>query len=293
MDERTNLKKQRSSAARRAAMSAQNGRHAKTVYRTDVIKKPKSRKAVKPRRKPLSENVKTALWLWFPPVGLARMWRSSCTWRRGVKIGISAAMAILLLAVFIVPTPSPDKQATGVQVVAGKPEVEVYGPALPALIVTGFTRENPGSIIVDQVANDVHYVYAADGAECYHEYECKFAFASSQRLTVYEAYHLGFKPCGRCHPPVYVPGQTDPITAEPLSSTEIYAPQTADSASTEEATSTAEATSTEEAASAAEATSAVETTEATATASTDGASAETKSQAADDGDAMADLIAYS
>ncbi|MBR2700293.1 MAG: hypothetical protein IKE76_17060, partial [Clostridia bacterium] len=76
--------------------------------------------------------------------------------------------------------------------------------------------ENTSSIIVDQVANDVHYVYAADGAECYHEYECKFAFASSQRLTVYEAYHLGFKPCGRCNPPVYVPGETDPITAQPL-----------------------------------------------------------------------------
>ena len=83
----------------------------------------------------------------------------------------------------------------------------VYGPALPALIVQGYTRENTGSIIVDQVANDVHYVYAADGAECYHEYKCKFAFASSQRLTVYEAYYLGFRPCGRCKPPIY-----DPVT---------------------------------------------------------------------------------
>ena len=67
-------------------------------------------------------------------------------------------------------------------------------------------RDRTGSIIVEKPNSDVHYVYAADGARCYHEYECKFAFASSQRMTVYEAYHLGFEPCGRCKPPVYTPG---------------------------------------------------------------------------------------
>ena len=173
----------------------------------------------KKARKPVnSENVRTALWLWCFPVGLSKMWRKACTWPKGVKIGITAAMAAALVAVFVVPTPTANRFTTGIQMVADKPEVEVYGPALPNLIVQGYTRENTGSIIVDQVASDVHYVYAADGAECYHEYECKFAFASSQRLTVYEAYHLGFKPCGRCNPPVYIPGETDPITAQPLHS---------------------------------------------------------------------------
>ena len=129
------------------------------------------------------------------------------------------AKAAIVAAIFIVPTPTADRYTTGVQMVAEKPEVEVYGPALPTLIVQGYTRDHTGSVIVDQVANDVHYVYAADGADCYHEYECKFAFASSQRLTVYEAYHLGFKPCGRCKPPEYIPGVTDPITAQPLGTT--------------------------------------------------------------------------
>ncbi len=175
--------------------------------------------APKKARRPVnSENVKTALWLWCFPVGLSRMWRKACTWPKGVKVGITAAMAAVLVAIFVIPTPTADRYTTGIQMVTDKPEVEVYGPALPTLIVQGYTRENTGSIIVDQVASDVHYVYAADGAECYHEYECKFAFASSQRLTVYEAYHLGFKPCGRCNPPVYVPGETDPITAQPLNS---------------------------------------------------------------------------
>lgn len=177
------------------------------------------KKARRPGRRRINrENLKTALWLWLFPVGLSKMWRSSCTWPRGVKIGITALMAAILAAIFIVPTPARDT-VTGVQLVVGNPEVEVYGPALPALVVAGYSTEPTGSIIADEVASDVHYVYAADGARCYHEYECKFAFASSQRLTVYEAYHLGFEPCGRCNPPVYTPGVTDPITAEPIAGT--------------------------------------------------------------------------
>ncbi|MBR0368483.1 MAG: hypothetical protein IJH86_08870 [Clostridia bacterium] len=208
------------SALRSAENQARGKSAAKGLKtRADVRQAGKKRAPKKARRPVNSENLKTALWLWCFPVGLSKMWRKACTWPRGVKIGITAAMAAVLLAIFVIPTPTADRYTTGIQMVADKPEVEVYGPALPALIVQGYTRENTGSIIVDQVANDVHYVYAADGAECYHEYECKFAFASSQRLTVYEAYHLGFKPCGRCNPPVYVPGETDPITAQPLNKT--------------------------------------------------------------------------
>ena len=211
------------SAARRAASSAQSSRGGRTRYDAHAVQKQPVKKARKRRPVIQSENLKTALWLWCPPVGLMKMWRSTCTWRRGVKIGITVAMAAILLAIFIIPTPQTAKYETGVQMVAGKPEVEVYGPALPALIVPGYTKESNGSIIVDEVASDVHYVYAADGADCYHEYECKFAFASSQRLTVYEAYHLGFRPCGRCNPPVYIPGETDPITAQPLGVTNFTA----------------------------------------------------------------------
>lgn len=220
----------RSATAQAAGKSTSNkamkqGGRTRAVQKAKAAAKPraaiklpfKKRGPKQPRRRASSENVKTALWLWCFPVGLSKMWRGSCTWPKGVKIGITAAMAAILVAIFAVPTPTADRFSAGVQMVADRPEVEVYGPALPTLIVQGYTRENTGSIIVDEVANDVHYVYAADDADCYHEYECKFAFASSQRLTVYEAYHLGFKPCGRCNPPVYIPGETDPVTAQPLS----------------------------------------------------------------------------
>ena len=134
------------------------------------------------------------------------MWRPGCRWHIGVKVGISALMAAALIAVFVIPAPTTAANG-GVSLVSSKPEVEVYGPDLPNFIVPGYTNDQTESIIMPAVENDVHYVYAADGAECYHEYKCKFAFASSQRLTVYEAYYLGFQPCNRCKPPIY-----DPVT---------------------------------------------------------------------------------
>lgn len=188
-----------------AARGTARGRRG-TAARPIRAKKPQAR-APKPRV-PLreNENLKTALWLLVPPIGLTRMWRRSCTWSPAVKACVSVAMAAVLLAVLIVPTNRRPANG-GVQLVTNRPEVEVYGPDLPSFIVPGYTNEQADSIIVPAVENDVHYVYAADGARCYHEYKCKFAFASSQRLTVFEAYYLGFEPCNRCKPPLY-----DPVT---------------------------------------------------------------------------------
>jgi len=163
----------------------------------------KVRKAA-PRRKRRANpaNRKALKWLFmFFPVGVTLMWKHACTWRRGTKIVVTGAMLALVLAVLAVPA-APEAKG-GITLVGARPEAEVYGPELPATIVPGYTKQATGSVLVDVVESDVHYVYAADGADCYHEYECKFAYASSQRLTVYEAYFLGFDPCGRCNPPKY------------------------------------------------------------------------------------------
>ena len=171
------------------------------------VQKAKAARPKKPRAR-LRDNpsLKTALWLLVPPVGLMKMWRRSCRWHPAVKAGISVVMAAALVAILVVPTAKPASNG-GIQLVTNRPEVEVYGPDLPSFIVPGYTNEQTDSIIVPAVENDVHYVYAADGAKCYHEYKCKFAFASSQRLTTFEAYYLGFEPCNRCKPPIY-----DPVT---------------------------------------------------------------------------------
>ncbi|MBR6221429.1 MAG: hypothetical protein IKQ80_12770 [Clostridia bacterium] len=170
--------------------------------------KPRARKAKKGDR----STLKTALWLLLPPVGLMMMWRPACRWHVAVKASVTVAMAAALIAVFAIPGPSTPANG-GVSLVSSRPEVEVYGPDLPNFIVPGYTNDQTESVIMPAEENDVHYVYAADGARCYHEYKCKFAFASSQRLTVYEAYFLGFEPCNRCKPPIYDP-TTNTITMQ-------------------------------------------------------------------------------
>ena len=160
------------------------------------------RKAVRRRRKVNPANRKALKWLFlFFPVGVTLMWKHACTWRRSVKYAVTGAMMAILCMIFIAPA-APEAQG-GIRLVGAKPEAEVYGPELPATIIPGYTKQATGSVLTEVEESDIHYVYAADGAECYHEYECKFAYASSQRLTVYEAYFLGFKPCGRCNPPKY------------------------------------------------------------------------------------------
>lgn len=188
-----------------AAQGATRGQKNRSVHPAKTAKPKKT--APRPRVSLKdNESLKTALWLLVPPVGLSKMWRRSCTWHPAVKACVSVAMAALLVAVLVVPTAKAPSDG-GVQLVTNRPEVEVYGPDLPSFIVPGYTSEQTESIIAPAVENDVHYVYAADGAKCYHEYKCKFAYASSQRLTVFEAYYLGFQPCNRCKPPIY-----DPVT---------------------------------------------------------------------------------
>ena len=182
-------------------------------------KKPKNRAAkaeknARPAKARNWFNRRAALWMLFPPVGLTLMWRRSCTWPKAVKGAVTLVMAAALIAVFAIPAPQIDSSVAGVSMVSSRPEVEVYGPELPSFIVPGYTNEQNDSILVTAEKSDVHYVYAADGAKCYHEYRCKFAFASSQRLTVYEAYYLGFKPCGRCKPPLYDPSTNTVIEQE-------------------------------------------------------------------------------
>lgn len=150
-------------------------------------------------------NLPAALFVvFFPPLGIFLTWRS--TWSGVIKCCMTgAAVAVMAVAVALLPS-ADGRVAGGVELVGVKPEAEIYGPELPTAMVTGYTVASNESVLAPSVENDVKYVYAASSGKCYHEYECKFAYASSQKLTVYEAYFLGYKPCGRCNPPVYTPG---------------------------------------------------------------------------------------
>jgi len=141
----------------------------------------------------------------LPPLGIVLTWRSR--WSGMVKYCMTGlAVGMMVLAVALLPS-ADNRVNGGIEMVGRNADVEIYGPELPTAMVTGYAvYDGSESVLAPAETSSVTLYYAAAGAECYHEYECKFAYASSQKLTLYEAHCLGYKPCGLCQPPEYVPG---------------------------------------------------------------------------------------
>lgn len=146
-----------------------------------------------------------ALLILCPPVGLVLMWRNE--WSNAVKYALTAAVAAaLVIGVSLLPS-AENRVSGGVELIGSKRDVEVYGPALPTAMVEGYTVESSVSVFVDDAEDTREFVYALKDSDYYHDYDCKYAYASAEKMTTYEAYYLGFKPCGLCNPPTYEPQQ--------------------------------------------------------------------------------------
>ena len=50
---------------------------------------------------------------------------------------------------------------------------------------------------------EVLYVYASAEQKNYHLSTCRYAYASSKKMTLYEAYYLGYTPGKCCDAPAY------------------------------------------------------------------------------------------
>ena len=143
------------------------------------------------------------------PYGLYLMWRRDCRWNVLLKAGVTGLIA--LAALFVVFFPSPERaEGTKVVLVGPKPEAEVFGPALPASYdpANYYVATQDDTVLAKDVADDTVYVYASasEGSTYYHISTCKYAYASGRRMTLYEAYMLGYRtPCQLCNPPVYDP----------------------------------------------------------------------------------------
>ena len=168
-------------------------------YNTKESKKPMDKRRIVRRRE--NKRILLSLLLCFP-YGLTRMWKKNCRWWLPLKIGITALFAAAALAVIIFPEPGRERSGN-VEMVAMEREVEVFGPELPDNIPAG----GYGYVVAESVltdlgdAQEVTYVYALKGAENYHLSDCRYAYASAQKLTVYQAKFLGYTPCRICRPP--------------------------------------------------------------------------------------------
>ena len=150
-----------------------------------------------------------ALILFFP-AGISRMWKARCRWPAALKYAITGAF-VAAAAVFVSTSMLRVQPAKGsIELCGPESEIEIYGPEVPESYVEGYTTVSANSGVLDaaelEEEDSTTYVYAAEDAKCYHTWKCKFAYASSKRITPYEAYFLGYKPCNICNPPVYNPG---------------------------------------------------------------------------------------
>jgi len=130
-----------------------------------------------------------------------------------VGLILTALLAVsLTVAVCLMPSPKANKAGGGIEFVGMEQEAQIFGPELPAEVDENyvFTSVNRNSVVAGVTGEtDVTYYYAAVDGECYHTGNCKFAYASSQRLTLYEATFLGYRACGACEPPIYGQVQVD------------------------------------------------------------------------------------
>ena len=164
----------------------------------------RSKKRIHPRSR--AYNRKTLLWLvLFFPVGFKRMLSAACSWKKGVKAAVSGLACALLAVVLLVPSPGVQHQG-GVSLYGDETGGEPYGPELPTTIVGSYTAPVIQSVVLpaeDEEEGGITYVYATENQENYHTGTCQFAYASGQKLTVYEAYYLGYTPGKCCGAPAY------------------------------------------------------------------------------------------
>lgn len=141
------------------------------------------------------------------PYGLFLMWRRRCRWHPVIKGFVTAAAMCAVAAIIMAPAPSRT-MGTKITLVGDKPGAEIFGPEAPE----GYNpsayipRDEQTDLFAGTVEEESVYVYASatEGSTYYHSYTCEYAYASSRRMTLYEAYMLGYTtPCGKCNPPVY------------------------------------------------------------------------------------------
>ena len=140
----------------------------------------------------------------LPPLGIYMVWRSR--WSARARYCLTG-LAVACFALMVVLLPSADGRADGgIELVGRERQAEIYGPDLPTATVTGYVAPVSQSVFAADEDETVIYVYATTSGTCYHLADCKYTYESSQKMTPYEAYFLGYLPCTECGAPAYVPG---------------------------------------------------------------------------------------
>ena len=154
------------------------------------------------RRSPVFKALSALLCVLLPPAGIWLVWKSG--WRGASRYGRTAlAVGVCVLLVALIPLGGGTSRG-GVEMVGRQRDTEVYGPEKPESMVSGYMAPAEDSVLSTATDAPEEYVYAREGETYYHTASCKHVRGDSMKMTVYEAYYGGFKPCPDCDPEQYV-----------------------------------------------------------------------------------------
>ena len=156
------------------------------------------------RRVDARKIISIAASILLPPLGAYLVWNTRWKKREKYLLSMLAAVCFVLIAGAMF-WPDGSREG-GIEYVPRKPEVKVYGPEIPFANVTGYIAPVSQSVLATDDDENTTYVYAIASGEYYHLSSCKYFYESSQKMTPYEGYFLGYDVCPLCNPPAYVPG---------------------------------------------------------------------------------------
>ena len=174
-------------------------------YRRRADRGPEARTAgVRKKQRRISNHAVIRWLVCFFPVGLALMWHPSCRWKKlnkaAVTMGSLALVAMLAVGIAGVVQQSGRSQG-GVQLVSTNPQVEVYGPAVPANVSYSYTDDNTikqAVIITPEPTEKPETAYYNDGGKYFHTENCSVVKSTTPCFYVTRLLSMGVKPCPKC-----------------------------------------------------------------------------------------------
>ena len=136
------------------------------------------------------------------PLGLYVLWtKVRCP--RLVKSALSAAAALVLIAILLPMTNPPERETGGIYLVDEKPEVEVYGPEAPAdrEVIEIYAPRRTALLVQPTATPAPVIVYCNNGGKYYHSEECKYVKETTPDVKLTRAIEAGYTQCPECNAP--------------------------------------------------------------------------------------------
>ena len=136
------------------------------------------------------------------PLGLYVLWtKARCP--RMLKTALSAAVALVLIAILMPATNPPERETGGIYLVDEKPQVEVYGPEAPAdrEIIEIYAPRRTALVLEPTPTPAPIIVYCNNGGKHYHSEDCKYVKETTPDVKLSRAIEAGYTKCPECNAP--------------------------------------------------------------------------------------------